>query len=61
MINEHVNMTEKDDVVKPQSLSPKLKDLGKFTISCNISGVNIPHALCDMGSSINVMPLKSIK
>ncbi|XP_050876167.1 uncharacterized protein LOC127079843 [Lathyrus oleraceus] len=54
-------MTEKDDVVKPQSLSPKLKDLGMFTISCNIGGVNIPHALYDMRSSINVMPLKSIK
>lgn len=61
VIKEHVNMIEKDDVVKPQSLPPKLKDPGKFTISCNIGGVNILHALCDLGSSINVMPLKTVK
>ncbi|XP_050895202.1 uncharacterized protein LOC127101804 [Lathyrus oleraceus] len=61
VIKEHVNMTEKDDVVKPQSLPPKLKGPGKFTISCNIGGVNISHALCDMGSSINVIPLKTVK
>lgn len=54
-------MTEKDDVVKPQSLPPKLKDPDKFIISCNIGRVNIPHALCDLGSSINVMPLKTVK
>lgn len=61
MINEHVNMVEKDDVVKLKSLPPKLKDLDKFTISCNIVGVNIMYALCDLGSSINVMSLKTVK
>ncbi|XP_050877952.1 uncharacterized protein LOC127081779 [Lathyrus oleraceus] len=60
-IKEHVNMTKNDDIVKPQSLQPKLKELGRFTISYNISGFNILHALCDLGSSINVMPLKTVK
>ncbi|XP_050908489.1 uncharacterized protein LOC127122147 [Lathyrus oleraceus] len=61
VVKEHVNMTEKDDIVTPQSFPPKLKDPGKFTISCNIGGVKIPHALCDLGSSISVMPLKKVK
>lgn len=33
MVKEHVNMTDKDDVVVPQALPPKLKDPGKFNIS----------------------------
>lgn len=61
VIKEYVNMTEKEDVVKPKSLPPKLKDSGKFTISYNIGEVNILHALCDLGSSINVMPLEIVK
>lgn len=61
MVTEHVNMTENDDVVIPQALSPKLNDHCKFTISCNIGEVNILHALCDLRSSINVMPLKIVK
>ncbi|XP_050889870.1 uncharacterized protein LOC127095186 [Lathyrus oleraceus] len=61
VVKEHVNITEKDDVVIHQSLPPKLKDPGKFTISCNISIVNISYALCDLGSNINVMPLKTVK
>lgn len=58
---DYVNMTKKEEVKKSQVLPPKLKDSGKFTISCNISQVNIPHALCDLGSGINVMPLKTEK
>lgn len=58
---EHVNMTEKGEVVKSQVLSPKLKDPGKFTIPCNISEVSILQTPCGLGSSINFMPLKTIK
>lgn len=54
MVKEHVNMTEKDEVVISQTLPPKLKDPGKFIISCNIGEVNILHALCDLEFSINV-------
>ncbi|XP_050897955.1 uncharacterized protein LOC127104852 [Lathyrus oleraceus] len=52
---------KEEALLKHQSLPAKLKDLGKFTISCNIGGMNILHALCDLGSSINVMPLKTVK
>lgn len=54
-------MIEKDEMAVPQALPPKMKDPGKFTITCTISGVKIPHALCDLGSSINVMPLNKFK
>lgn len=42
-------------------MPPKLKDPGEFTISCTIGGVKIPYALCDLGSSINVIPLDKDK
>ena len=61
MVKEHVNMTQKDDVVISQALLPKLKDLGKLSSSCSIGEVNILHALCDLRVSINVMPLKTVK
>lgn len=61
VVKEHVNMTKKNDMIIPQSFPPKLKDPGKFTISYNIGGVKILHVLCDLGSSINVMPLKKVK
>ncbi|XP_050902246.1 uncharacterized protein LOC127112282 [Lathyrus oleraceus] len=50
-------MTEKCDMTLLQTMPTKLKDPYKFTISCTIGGVEIPHALCDLGSSINLMPL----
>lgn len=56
---DYVNMTE--EVVKSQVLPSKLKDPRKFTISCNTSKVNILHAQCDLGASINVIPLKTVK
>ncbi|XP_050909769.1 uncharacterized protein LOC127123611 [Lathyrus oleraceus] len=61
VVKEHVNMTEKDDMVVPQSLPSKLKHPGKLSISCNIGGMKIPHAICDLGSSINIMSLKTVK
>ncbi|XP_050889027.1 uncharacterized protein LOC127094210 [Lathyrus oleraceus] len=54
---EHVNMTEKCDTTLLHTMLTKLKDLSKFTISCIIGGVESPHALCDLGSSINLTPL----
>lgn len=54
-------MIEKGDMEVPQALPQKLKDPGKFTISCSIGGVKILHTLCDLGSSINVIPLNKVK
>uniref|UniRef100_UPI001C3E3B63 retropepsin-like aspartic protease n=1 Tax=Picosynechococcus sp. (strain ATCC 27264 / PCC 7002 / PR-6) TaxID=32049 RepID=UPI001C3E3B63 len=34
-----------------------MKDPGSFTIPCSIGGIHIGKALCDLGASINLMPL----
>lgn len=38
-------------------LPPKLKELGIFTIPCNIGDVFCGRYLCDLGGNINIMPL----
>lgn len=38
-----------------------MNDLGEFNITCTIGGMKISHALYDLGSSINVMPLSKFK
>ncbi|XP_050878252.1 uncharacterized protein LOC127082072 [Lathyrus oleraceus] len=54
-------MIQKDEMTLPHAFPPKMKDPGKFTITCTIGGVKIPHTLCDLGSSINFMPLNKFK
>lgn len=54
-------MTKKKEMSAPQALPPKMKDTRKFNITCTIGGAKIPHALCDLGWTINVMPLKKFK
>ncbi|GJW63638.1 hypothetical protein Tco_0115522 [Tanacetum coccineum] len=40
-----------------KKLPKKLGDPGKFLIPCNFSGMDVCHALADLGVSINLMPL----
>ncbi|GKC80062.1 reverse transcriptase domain-containing protein, partial [Tanacetum coccineum] len=40
-----------------KKLPEKLGDLGKFLIPCEFPGIEISHALADLGASINLMPL----
>ncbi|GJR18638.1 reverse transcriptase domain-containing protein [Tanacetum coccineum] len=40
-----------------KKLPEKLGDPGKFLIPCNFSGMDVCHALADLGASINLMPL----
>nr|GEU85748.1 reverse transcriptase domain-containing protein [Tanacetum cinerariifolium] len=40
-----------------KNLPEKLGDLGKFLIPCDFSGMDVCHALADLGASINLMPL----
>ncbi|XP_050908483.1 uncharacterized protein LOC127122138 [Lathyrus oleraceus] len=54
-------MTKNCNTALPQTMTTKLKDPGKFTISCTISGVEIPLALCDLGLSIIVITLNKEK
>nr|GFC21809.1 reverse transcriptase domain-containing protein [Tanacetum cinerariifolium] len=44
-----------------KKLPEKLGDHGKFLIPCDFSGMDICHALADLGASINLMPLSSWK
>nr|GFC48247.1 reverse transcriptase domain-containing protein [Tanacetum cinerariifolium] len=40
-----------------KKLHEKLGDPGKFLIPCNFSGMDVCHALADLGASINLMHL----
>ncbi|GJR56620.1 reverse transcriptase domain-containing protein [Tanacetum coccineum] len=40
-----------------KKLPEKLRDPGKFLIPCNLSGMDVCHALADLGVSINLMSL----
>ncbi|KAK8990900.1 hypothetical protein V6N11_028856 [Hibiscus sabdariffa] len=55
--NEKVNLGENVSAVFQRKLPPKLKDQGMFAIPCKIGKVGIKRAMCDLGASINVMPL----
>ncbi|XP_070007564.1 uncharacterized protein [Nicotiana sylvestris] len=47
--------------VVTRPIAEKLSDLGRFTIPCTISNFVFAKALCDLGASINLMPLAIYK
>ena len=51
------NLTEECSVILQRKLPQKLKDPGSFTIPCTIGNAIFERALCDLGASINLMPL----
>ncbi|KAL4350428.1 hypothetical protein AHAS_Ahas10G0141000 [Arachis hypogaea] len=69
LINKKRSWNEKDTVILTQECSvviqkglpPKLKDPGSFFLSCTIGNMPIGKALCDLGSSINLMPLSMMR
>ena len=54
---ETVNLTEEYSAILQWKLPQKLKDPGRFTIPCKIGNSVFERALCDLGASINLMPL----
>ena len=54
---ETVMLTEECSAIIQKKLPSKLQDPGSFTIPCNIGNVEFIKALCDLGASINLMPL----
>jgi len=62
-INEHdtVALGEGCSVVALNKLIAKLKDPGNFFIPCLIRNISIDRALCDLGSSISLMPYSIFK
>ena len=58
---ETVNLTEECSAILQRKLPLKLKDPGSFTIPCTIGNAIFERALCDLGASINLMPLSIFK
>ncbi|XP_024963059.1 uncharacterized protein LOC112503227 [Cynara cardunculus var. scolymus] len=54
---ETMSLTNECSALLTCKIPPKLKDPGSFTIPCSIGGKEVGHALCDLGASINLMPL----
>ncbi|KAL2243646.1 UNVERIFIED_CONTAM: Retrovirus-related Pol polyprotein from transposon 17.6 [Sesamum indicum] len=55
--NERVSMGENVSAILQRKLPQKCKDPGTFSIPCKIGMIGIKKAMCDLGASINVMPL----
>ncbi|XP_038889207.1 uncharacterized protein LOC120079092 [Benincasa hispida] len=62
---EVIALTQECNVLVSNKLPKKQKDSGSFTVSCSIKGLEVGHALCDLGVSIdaciNLMPLLIFK
>ncbi|XP_028798306.1 uncharacterized protein LOC114753764 [Neltuma alba] len=54
---ETVALTEDCSAILQRKLPPKLRDPGSFYIPCNIGKHFNGKALCDLGASVNLMPL----
>ncbi|XP_070005320.1 uncharacterized protein [Nicotiana sylvestris] len=52
-----VTLTQTCSAVVTRPVAEKLSDLGSFTIPCTIGNFAFAKALCDLGASINLMPL----
>ncbi|XP_061375238.1 uncharacterized protein LOC133317394, partial [Gastrolobium bilobum] len=58
---ETVNLTEECNAISENKLPTKVKDPGSFNIPCIIGKMEVDNVLCDLGASINVMPLSMMK
>ncbi|GAU21678.1 hypothetical protein TSUD_242500 [Trifolium subterraneum] len=61
MDDDTVNMTEECSAIIQKKLPQKQKDPGRFTFPCSIGNLHVRRALCDLGASINFMPLSMMK
>ena len=61
MINEHktIALVEQCSVVVLNKLPTKFKDPGSFSIPCLIESIDM--ALCDLGSSVSLIPYSIFK
>ena len=55
--NKMVPLTETCSSIILRKIPVKLKDLGIFTIPYTLNSKEFPKCLCDLGASINLMPL----
>ncbi|GJV38604.1 reverse transcriptase domain-containing protein [Tanacetum coccineum] len=54
---DKIPLNENCSAMLLKKLPKKLGDPGKFLIPCNFPGMDVCHALADLGASINLMPL----
>ncbi|XP_062085777.1 uncharacterized protein LOC133791885 [Humulus lupulus] len=54
---ETVALTKECSAIQQRKLPQKLRDHGSFTIPCTIGNIESMNALCDLGATINLMPL----
>lgn len=59
--DENVALGEEYGAIIQRKLPPKLTDPDRFTIPCSIDSLKIGQALCELGASINLMPLSMMK
>ncbi|KAL2541769.1 Clathrin heavy chain 1 [Abeliophyllum distichum] len=59
--NKTVALTEECSAILLNKLPPKLKDLGSFKLPCTIGEFYNFNALCDLGASVNLIPLSVYK
>ncbi|XP_062113737.1 uncharacterized protein LOC133824778 [Humulus lupulus] len=58
---ETVALTEGCSAILKNKIPPKLKDSSSFTIPCSIGGRDVGRELCNLGASINLMPMSIFK
>ena len=56
-----VKLTATCSAIIQQKLLAKMKDHGSFTILCSIGKYEFKKALCDSGTSINLMPISVVQ
>ncbi|XP_074283651.1 uncharacterized protein LOC141608188 [Silene latifolia] len=56
-----VNLSQECNAILLEKLPPKLEDPGGFSIPCAIGTIQIDRALCNLGASVSLMPLKIFK
>ncbi|PNX75451.1 hypothetical protein L195_g031387, partial [Trifolium pratense] len=61
MEDDTIDMTEECSALIQRKLPQKRKDPGSFTIPCSIGNLSVGRALCDLGVSINLIPLSMMK
>jgi len=59
--HETIVLGEECSVTVLNKLPIKLKDPGSFPIPCMIESISIDRALCDLDSSVNLMPYSIFK
>ncbi|XP_062075174.1 uncharacterized protein LOC133779200 [Humulus lupulus] len=58
---ETVALTKESSSFLQNKQPPKMKDPGSFTIPCTIGNSYCSMALCDLGASINLMPIWEVE